>query len=212
LAARVYTADNDAAKAESALRRVVAIDPFNVDAARALADCLAGQRRQEEGRQVLEQLAQRLPRSTAAQTSLALLIERMGDVAGARTHYERIVLQDPRAGVASQRLATLYLTLNGNLDIALNLAAVALQELPGDPAVSDLLGWIYAQKGLSVNALPHLEDAVRAAPSNAMYRYHLGVAQLKAGNREKARAELTRAVELDQNLEEARAALAQLRP
>jgi tetratricopeptide (TPR) repeat protein len=210
LAARVYTADNDAPKAESTLRHVVAIDPLNTDAARALSDCLVAQHREAEAKTVLEQLAQRLPSSTAAQTSLALLRERIGDGAGARTLYERIVVQDPRAAIASQRLAAMYVNLNTNLDIALDLAKVALRELPGNPAASDLLGWIYAQKGLTLNALPLLEDAVRAAPDTAMYRYHLGAAHLKSGNRDKARAELMRAVAIDPNLQEARAALAQL--
>ncbi len=210
LAARVYSADNDAPKAESTLRRVIAVDPLNVDGARALADCLAAQRHEAEAKQVLEQLAQRLPRSTAAQTSLGLLLERIGDVPGARTLYDRIVVQDPRAAIASQRLAAIYVNLNTNLDVALDLAKVALQEQPRDPAASDLLGWIYVQKGLTVNALPLLEDAVRTAPDTAMYRYHLGAAHLKSGNRDKARTELTRAVAIDPNLREARAALAQL--
>ena len=212
LAARVYTVDNDAVRAEAVLRRVVAVDPFNVEGARALSDCLGAQRREPEARQVLDQLVARLPNSTAAQTVLAMQQERSGDVAGARARYEQIVLQDRRAGIASQRLAALYLNRRENLDKALNLAAVALREFDGDPAVSDLMGWIYVQKGLSVNALPHLEDAVRASPTNAIYRYHLGAAHLRAGNRDKARAELTRALEIDPSLEEARAALAQVRP
>jgi tetratricopeptide (TPR) repeat protein len=212
LAARVYLADPDVRRAESILRHVVAIDPSNVDAARSLADCLTGQQREAEARQVLEQLVERMPASTDAQTSLALLLERMGDIAGARARYERIVAADSRAALASRRLAALYLEHKENLDVALNLAIVAVQEMPDDPASNDLLGWIYTQKGLFINGLPHLENAVKSAPTNAVYRYHLGTAYMRTGDAARAKAELTRALEIDQTLEEAREAIARVRP
>jgi tetratricopeptide (TPR) repeat protein len=211
LAARVYAAENDSARTESTLRRVLAVDPVNVAAGQALSECLVRQRREAEARELLEQLVERRPTSIEAQTSLALLLERMGDVAGAQTRYEKIIDQDPRAATASHRLAALYADHGGNLDIALNLAVVAKQQLPDDPAVSDTIGWIYAQKELPANALPHLQDAVRASPNDAMYRYHLGSAYLTSGDAEKARAELMRALEIDKNLVAARTALASIR-
>jgi Tfp pilus assembly protein PilF len=47
-------------------------------------------------------------------------------------------------------------------------------------------------------AIPYLEDAVRAEPSNALFHYHLGAAY-QHQNPGKARDELTRALTLDPN-------------
>lgn len=209
LAARVYTASNDWARVETALRRAAALDPFAIDVAEGLADALLRQQRQTEARQVLEQLVARRPTSIAAQTVLAGLLERIGDRPGAKAVYERIVAQDPRAGVASRQLAALHLAAN-NLDTALNFAITAKRQLPDDPAASNLIGWIYTRKDLALSAVPHLEDAVRAEPNNALYRYHLGVAFSNMGDPVKAREHLTRAVALDGKLDDARAALAGL--
>lgn len=214
LAARVYAAENDAHRTESALRRVLSIDPVNIDAGLTLSDFLVRQHRQDEAKRLLEQLVERRPRSIEVQTSLAMLLERMGHTGDARASYERIIAQDPRAATASYRLAALYVDQGSNLDVALNLAVAAKQQLPDDPAVSDLVGWIYARKDLTASALPHLEDAVRAAPNNAVYRYHLGSVYLSSGDYGNARAELTRALEIDQNFPQAaqaRAALASIR-
>jgi Tfp pilus assembly protein PilF len=62
--------------------------------------------------------------------------------------------------------------------------------------------------------MPHLEDAVRGAPNNATFRYHLGSAYLTLAQSGKAAAELTRALEIDRNFAQAaqaRAALASIR-
>jgi tetratricopeptide (TPR) repeat protein len=145
------------------------------------------------------------------QTALGMQLERMGDIEGARARYKSVLADDPRAAVASQRLAALHVAQGGNLDIALTLALAAVQQSPKDPAANDLVGWIYVKKDLSWYALPYLEDAVRMAPNNASYRFHLGMAYLGSGERAKARSEMTRALEIDAEFTPAREALASLR-
>jgi Flp pilus assembly protein TadD len=112
--------------------------------------------------------------------------------------------------VAAYRLAALYTAGNERLERALDLARVAKQALPDDPIVSDVLGWVYVQRGLHRLAVPQLEDAVRQVPANASYRYHLGTAYLGLGQHGDARREFTRALQLDPGLPEAAAARAAL--
>jgi len=81
----------------------------------------------------------------------------------------------------------------------MTLAAGAKQLLPNDPAVNDVVGSVYARKGLPVAALPYFQDAVRVEPGNATYRYHLGSAYRGAGRLRLARDEFARALQIDPN-------------
>jgi tetratricopeptide (TPR) repeat protein len=213
LAAQVFAAGNDAARAELLLRRAREIDHDNVKVSVALADLLVRQHRSDEARRLLEQIVERKPRSLDAQTSLAMLLEAIGRTTEAQAHYEKIVAQNARAGVAAYRLAKLYIDHDEKLDVALGLAVKAKQELPNDPAASNVLGLAYTRKNRTALALPHLLDAVRGSPDNAIYRYHLGSAYWSKGDLPKARAEFTRALEIDRNFAgaaQARAALASI--
>lgn len=214
LAGKVYSADHDVSRAESAFRQALEIDNETDTTALALADFLAGQGRLDEAKGVIDELLARRPESLLAHTSLAMLLEQMGRTAEARTEYEKILARTPHAATASYRLAALYVEQGDNLEVALSLAVDAKQQLPQDPAVSDILGWVYARKNLPDLALPHLRDAVRAAPDNPIYRFHLGSAYLRAGQHARSRDELTRALQIDPTFaqaEQARAALASLR-
>ena len=72
LAARVYTADHDDARAESTLRQAVQFDPANLGATLALVELL-GPRKPDEARQVLEKLLERRPHAAKAKEALDAL-------------------------------------------------------------------------------------------------------------------------------------------
>jgi Flp pilus assembly protein TadD len=101
---------------------------------------------------------------------------------------------DPRAPVAANNLAWMYVAANRNLDQALQLAQIAQQELPNEPGVNDTLGWIYYRKGMATQALPYLETSVRGDPTDAMTQYHLGMAYFQKGDFENAKKALRRAM------------------
>jgi Tfp pilus assembly protein PilF len=69
--------------------------------------------------------------------------------------------------------------------------------LPDDPRVKDTLGWVYVRRGLASLGTPYLEEAVRAEPATALFRYHLGIAHQRQAKFREARDELTRALALD---------------
>jgi tetratricopeptide (TPR) repeat protein len=126
----------------------------------------------------------------------AMLMDQRGNWQGAQKQYEAALAmsQDP---VAANNLAFLLSTHGGNLDVALSWAQKARQWLPENPTTADTLGWIYYQKGLYNMAIPLLQEAADKDVNRPAYYYHLGLAQRRAGEKDKARASLTKALKLD---------------
>jgi Flp pilus assembly protein TadD len=90
-----------------------------------------------------------------------------------------------------------------NLDVALQLAQTAKQELPDVTGVTDTLGWVYYKKKLSAQAVAAFDEIARAEPQNAIYQYHLGLAYTQTGDTLRARRALEQAVKLQPNSPEA---------
>jgi tetratricopeptide (TPR) repeat protein len=199
LAAQISQAEGDASHVESILRKILDIDPGQVQANLLLADVLTHQNRRDEATRVIQQGLARRPSSFDLQVSMANLLDETGHVAEARARYEDILAANTQASAVSSRLAALYADQGSNLDKALDLAKTAKQQLPNDSNVSDTLGWVYVRKDLPSLGLPYLEDAVRAQPGRALFRYHLGVAHQQRGEFAQARDEIARALALDPN-------------
>jgi cytochrome c-type biogenesis protein CcmH/NrfG len=53
--------------------------------------------------------------------------------------------------------------------------------------VTDTVGWVYYKKDLPGLAVPLFEEAIKKDPKNPTYRFHLGLALLKAGDKARAR-------------------------
>ena len=67
--------------------------------------------------------------------------------ADAQQTFERVMQLDPKAGVAANNLAWIYLENGGSLDLALHLAEVAKAAMPNAAEVNDTLGWAYYREG-----------------------------------------------------------------
>ncbi len=63
--------------------------------------------------------------------------------------------------------------------MALSLATQAKQIAPEMNNVNDTLAWIQYKKGNYKVSVSFAEDAVRRAPENASFRYHLGMALMR---------------------------------
>ena len=117
---------------------------------------------------------------------------------------------NPNFPPAANNLAYLYAERGGNIDVALNLAQKAKEQVPDDPNISDTLGWIYYKKNVPGRAVVYLKEAAEKLPNQALIRYHLGMAYYKNGNRDLAKKELIEALKINsgfQGAAEARATL-----
>ena len=78
----------------------------------------------------------------------------------------------------------------------------------------DTLGWVYYKKGHADQAIPQFESAIQKGRANALYRYHVGLAYMQAGEAEKATRALEEALRLNPSsadAEDARQRLARLK-
>jgi tetratricopeptide (TPR) repeat protein len=146
-------------------------------------------------------------------TMLGVLYEGQGNWQEAQTLYQRAVAIQPEEPLAANNLAYIMLEHGGNAAVALTLAQTARRGFPNFPNSADTLGWAYYQNAAYSLAAPLLEDAVKGAPSNATYRYHLGMTYQKLNDVKRARIELEKSIRIDPNApsaEEASRALGKL--
>jgi Flp pilus assembly protein TadD len=192
-----YLAVRDLPKAEEAYRKLLELDPNSIDAYSRLGVIYVLQNRLDEAIETFEEMAQRPGAPVAAETMLGTLMIRQNRPDQARDHFERALQLDPRAAVAANNLAWDYANNGGNLDTALQLAQTAKAELPDNASVTDTLGWVYYQKGLTGLAVTTLKEAAALNAASPNIHYHLGLAYLKNGDSDEARASLQEALKLN---------------
>ena len=209
-AATGYAQIGESTKAETSLRRVIDADPARLTAYAMLGQFYYAQNRLEEAKKELRTVLSRKPDAVGASTLLGVILQIQGNMAEAEQAYQKAIDSDPYAVVAANNLAWLYAESGKNLDVALQLAQTARSRLLDEPNVSDTLGWIYYKKGLFRQAVSAFEESINRSPKNAGFQFHLGLAHLKAGNPNAAKAALNEALRLDPRFdgaEEARKAL-----
>jgi tetratricopeptide (TPR) repeat protein len=188
--------DGDAAAAAKSLQQIGALETRHQPAMLQLAQSLIAAGHPNLAQQVLQKWEARWPLSNDAVVISGRVLEALGRPGEAQAIYEALIAKNPDAGAAAFRLANLYVEKRQNLDVALTLARTAKARFPNDPAVDELMGWVHVQLNDPDRAVIALETAVRKAPTEPLYRYHLGVAYFRAARRLVARAELAKALEL----------------
>jgi len=127
---------------------------------------------------------------------LAGLYEQLGRVDDAIKQYEDLHQRNPRLEVAANNLAMLLITYRkdqSSLDRARDLSAPFATSNVG--AYLDTHGWVRFKRGEVNQALPVLERAAAQSPNSKVLLFHLGMAQYKAGDRDRAIHSLERALD-----------------
>jgi tetratricopeptide (TPR) repeat protein len=200
LAAQVYDQAGQGDKAEQALRRAVAADPRFSIGYGMLAELFVKQQRLDAARAEFEGMVKRDPRAVGPRTMVGIILETQGKRDEAKRWYEATVAAMANAPVAANNLAFIYAEEGTNLDVALQLATSAKQQVPDNAEVDDTLGWVYYKKDLATMAVRPLEESLKKKPDNADILYHLGLTYAKIGEKAKAREALERALKLNPRL------------
>ncbi len=175
----------------------------NADLSLARLDLIDG--KLDSARQTLSAVLASQPELHAARVLLGMVEEGAGRPAEAIAHYRQVVAADRSNFVALNNLAYRLAVDGGQLDEAIRFAQQAKELAPNHPSVEDTIGWAFYRKGIYRTAVAHLESA-SAKSSDAVIKYHLGMAYLKAGDATRGRQTLVAALRLNPTLPEAKAA------
>jgi tetratricopeptide (TPR) repeat protein len=187
-------------KMSAAYRDLAAAELMNHDETGAIATLKAGVDKVADPESLETQLAQ-----------VYDSLKRPDDAAGV---YESALRRNPQADVAANNLAMLLVTYKkdqASLDRAAKLSA-RFAESP-NPDYLDTYGWVLYKHGDATAAVVALRNVLAKAPQSPVILYHLGMAQVLAGQADAARDNLARALKSGksfQGMDEAKATLDKL--
>ncbi|MCP4004569.1 MAG: tetratricopeptide repeat protein [bacterium] len=143
------------------------------------------------------------PEDASVRLQLAVLYESLLRTEEAKASYEEVLKLDESQPEAKNNLAWLLANAQSptekQLDRALQLAQDAKEALPGNPSVTDTLGWIMYKKGIPAAAISLFREAIEgypeAHPLRGTVRYHLAKSYEDNGETGRAISELRRALD-----------------
>jgi len=135
------------------------------------------------------------PNDPQAHFYLGLAYEKQKETALSEKEIKEAIRLNPEFAVALNYLGYTYALQNRNLNEAERLVNRALKLDPHNGAYIDSLGWVYFKKGRYRQALEQLEKAGILLEDAEVYD-HLGDVYLKLGNKEKAKENYRKSLEL----------------
>ena len=148
-------------------------------------------------------------------SELALIYEGHGRTDDAIATYDAAYRLNPKSAGIANNLAMLlvtYRTDRASLDRARDLSAAFASS--DDGRLLDTNGWVHFKRGEYAEALPVLGRAIDKVPDSKQIRFHLAMAELHAGQTDRARSDLETALAGAAKFmgsDEARATLASLK-
>jgi tetratricopeptide (TPR) repeat protein len=200
-------------EAEKALAHAVEIDKQNVNAFALLAQVEMAEGSTDHAISNYKRAIEVAPNSVQLYIALGGIYESQGNWQAAQPVYQKVLAIEPDNPIAANNLAYILLEHGGSVNVALTLAQTARRGLPNLANSADTLAWAYFHNGAFSVAAPLLEDAVKKAPDNSGYHYHLGLTYQNLNDSVRARTELEKAISLDPKspiAEEARRALSRM--
>ncbi len=197
LEAKWFAALHRNEEARQALGRALAAEPKSVTDLVSLAELDLEEHRMAEAARELDQALQYEPKNVKGLVLRAEVEDRLGRPAAAAIRYRDALAIDETNLVALNNLANDVAITNP--DEALSLAQRAMEAAPDNPGVEDTIGWMYYRKGMYQNAVQYLQAANSKEP-NPSRRFHLGLAYMKVGDRDRGQKLVTLAIHEDPTL------------
>lgn len=178
------------------LRELVDQTPGSIDPMLQLADVYRLKGDIHQAITTLQKATVLAPKDMRATARLTYLLEMENKKEEAKSLARRSLSREPDDAGAMNNLAFLLAETGDDLNEAAKLARKAVSKVPGDPYFSDTLAYIYLKQDQTDEALDIFEKLVRKHPDDATFVFHTGLAWYQKGERAKAKAMLSHALQL----------------
>jgi tetratricopeptide (TPR) repeat protein len=215
LLGELYLTQKDVASADDAFTRAIKLGPNWWVPYRSLAASRYSAKDTAGAIAAYQSGIKAVPTEQELVVELATLYQRLDRVDDAIACYETAYRQNPYAQQVANNLAMLLVTYKsdrGSLDQARDMTAGFSSSSDGN--LLDTNGWVHFKREEFAQALQVLERAAERSPDSKEIRYHLGMAELRAGMKDRARNDLQSALSgaaRFSGADEARAQLAALK-
>jgi tetratricopeptide (TPR) repeat protein len=200
-------------EAEIALEKAIALDKHNVGAYMLLGSLQGATGQLDRVANTYERAIRENPKDIRPYLALGAFEEQRDNWQHAEQLYEEVLQIQADQPIASNNLSSLLLEHGGDPNHALALAQTARRGLPNSAETADTLARAFYKLGVYESAIPMLQEAIKQAPQNATYQYHLGLVYQKTHKPLLAKASFQRALQINPKLKQAdeiRRALANL--
>ncbi|TFZ03721.1 tetratricopeptide repeat protein [Ramlibacter humi] len=153
----------------------------------AEASLLREQKQYRAAYDLLAQASAKDPRDVDLVYDQAMLAEKLNDLPDMERLLRQVIAAKPDYHHAYNALGYSFAERNMRLPEARQLIQKALEYAPGDPFISDSLGWVEFRMGNTTEALRILETAYKSRP-DAEIAAHLGEVLWTSGQRDKAQS------------------------
>ena len=198
---------------QAEFERAIQIDPNNIQAYLRLGQVFEKQGQSDLAIARYQKALDLQPKFPPLATMIGNMYLNRGDLETARKYYAQALASDPNFAVAMANTAWVDAQEGKDLDVALGMAQKAKSMEPDVPTITDTLAWVMYKRDNYTAAVPLLEDCVQKDPDSAKFRYHLGMALLGSGQKQKAKTNLEAALRMKLDggdAQKAQQALAQL--
>ena len=185
------------AEAQSALENAVKLDKNNVNASLLLAQIQDAAGQQDQAAGTYDQSIRENPSDVRLYLALGSLEERRNNWQRAEQLDQKVLQIQTDQPTAANNLSFLLLEHGGDVNYALSLAQTARRAMPNSAYTADTLAWAYYKMGVYENAIHLLQEAIKEAPQNPTYHYHMGVVYQKSEKVALAKSSFQRALQLD---------------
>lgn len=182
--ASLYAGQGKKHEAESVLRRLIALEPNNVDARLSLANTLGELEDPEVAVSVLQEFIAESPDNVALKITLAQLYESHGNLTGALDIYEAVAQIDPvaPAGYFARERSVALLIDQGEFTRARQLNESILKDSPANFEALAYRAGLNMVDGQYDEAIIDMRLAVRNNPGSTRALYLLGTAYKLKGD------------------------------
>lgn len=191
--------------AASAFDKAIANNPSNQSPYINRAKIYVEQDSNDKALKLLKIAAEKIPTDIRASMMEADILRIMGKYKEAVELYDTILTNNPKVDAASNNMAAIIADNEYNKPEALQKAQRAVEQFSysGNPLFLDTLGWVYYRQGKFEQAQKIMERGLKINPNaSPEMHYHFGAILWKNGNIEKAKEELSLAIEDGNNFPE----------